>query len=106
MLQDNPVLLLNAICPVIVDGLSFGNIVETLCKPCTQVAENVLRAVEASERGGAPMRFLISCDAADLRARAAESTERCARLQANLHIQGSGLRVLGPPGLPPPHGGS
>ena len=43
-----------------------------------QVAENVLRAVEASERGDAPMRFLISCDAADLRAQAAESTRRCA----------------------------
>ena len=49
-----------------------------------QVAENVLRAVEASERGDAPMRFLISCNPAELRAQAAKSTERCAAKASTL----------------------
>ena len=44
----------------------------------------MLRALEASERGDAPMRFLISCDPADLRAQAAQSTERCAMVLALL----------------------
>ena len=42
----------------------------------SQVAENVLRAVRDSEAGGVPMRYLIACDAADVRAQDAASAHR------------------------------
>lgn len=42
----------------------------------SEVAERVLRCVEDSERADPPMRFLIACNAADLRRNAAESTQR------------------------------
>ncbi len=42
----------------------------------SEVAERVLRFVDDSERAQPPMRYLISCDACDLRRNAAESTQR------------------------------
>ncbi|CAL8466609.1 g6145 [Coccomyxa elongata] len=52
----------------------------------SEVAERVLRCVEDSERADPPMRFLIACNAADLRRNAAESTQR--------YKQGRPLSVL------------
>ncbi len=42
----------------------------------SEVAERILRFVDESEKADPPMRFLISCDAADLHKNAAESTKR------------------------------